>query len=232
MPPNLIREVAEAGSRLVAERNNYTYTQTFKFYEMRNGARVGRYEEVRDITFTAAGERIERYRRRPRKLLDRMRLTEEDFRDLRDVNPFVLNTDTLWSYRVSYQGVEQTGGEQCHVLRVRPRQILVGQRFFDGRLWVSTEHGNIVLAAGRPVPQIHRIEDSNLFPGFETRYEPVDGQHWFPVRTVADDVLPFPSGNQRVQVFIEYSDYKRFTSTSSVTFNDQDIPQDASEGGP
>lgn len=232
MPADLVRDVAAAGSRLVAERNNYTYTQAFKFYEVRKGARAGRYEEIRDITFTATGERIERYRKRPLKLLDRMRLTEEDFRDLRDVNPFVLNTETLWFYRVSYKGVERAGGEQCHVLRVRPRQVLAGQRFFDGLLWVSTEHGNVVLAAGRPVPQIHRIEESNLFPGFETRYEPVDGEHWFPVRTVADDVLPFPSGNQRVQVFIEYSDYQRFTATSSVTFNDQDPTREASEGGP
>ncbi len=220
MPEDLVRSVAEAGSRLVAERDHYTYTQTFKFHEIRKGAPVGRYEEIRDITFTGTGERLERHRKPPLMRLDRMRLTDEDFRDLRDVNPFVLTTDTLRFYRVRYKGIEPVDGTQCHVLQVRPRQILSGQRFFDGLVWVGVEHGQVLRVAGRPVPQIHRMEDSNLFPGFETRYEPVDGEHWFPARTKGDDILPFPSGNQRVRILIEYTNYKRFTASSTVTFGE------------
>lgn len=220
MPKDLIRDVAESGSRLVAERDHYTYTQTFKFWEIKNGMRVGRYEEIRDITFTGTGEREERHRKRPILQLSRLRLTDEDFRDLRDVNPFVLTLETLRFYKVGYKGIEPVGDEECYVLQLRPRQILYGQRFFDGLVWVGAEHRQVVRAAGRPVPQIHRMEDSNLFPGFETRYEPVDGKHWFPVRTAADDILPFPSGHQRVRLLIEYSDYKRFTATSTVTFGD------------
>ncbi len=222
MPDGLVRSVAEAGSRLVKERDHYTYTQTFRFHEIRRGARPGRYEEVRDITFTGTGERLERHRKPPLMRLARMRLTEEDFRDLRDVNPFVLTTDTLRLYRVRYKGVEPVDDTPCHVLQVRPRQILYGQRFFDGLIWVAVEHGQVVRVAGRPVPQIHRLQDSNLFPRFETRYEPVDGEHWFPVRTAGDDILPFPSGSQRVKILIEYSDYKRFTANSTVTFGKMD----------
>ena len=220
MPETLVREVAEAGSRLVAERDRYTYTQRFRFWEIRGGAPMGRYEEVRDITFTGDGERVERHRRRPILRLQRLRMTDEDFRDLRDVNPFVLTKETLRFYKVGYKGVEQIDGQDCHVLALRPRQILYGQRFFEGLAWVGVDHRQVIRIAGRPVPQIHRIENSNLFPGFETRYEPVDGEHWFPVRTEGDDVLPFPSGHQRVRLLIEYSDYKRFTATSTVTFGD------------
>ena len=219
MPVDLIRNVAQLGSKLVAERDHYTYTQTFKFYEMRKGVQAGRYEEVREVTFTGTGERVERHRKPPIVRLHRMRLTDEDFSDLRDVNPFVLTSESLRFYRVRYKGMEEVDGEPCHVLQMRPRQILYEQRFFDGLLWVSASHGNVVLVAGRPVPQIHRIENSNLFPGFETRYAPVDGEHWFPVRTFGDDILPFPSGNQRVRIQIEYFDYKRFTATSTVTFD-------------
>ena len=228
MPESLIREVAEAGSRLVAEREHYTYTQSFKFWEIKNGVRVGRYEEIRDITFTGTGERDERHRMRPVRQLRRLRMTDEDFRDLRDVNPFVLTSETMRFYKVGYKGIEQVGNEDCHVLHLRPRQILYGQRFFDGLVWVGVEHRQVVRAAGRPVPQIHRIEESNLFPGFETVYEPVDGEHWFPVRTAGDDILPFPSGHQRVRLLIEYSDYKRFTATSTVTFGD--VPEKPSDG--
>ena len=220
MPEGLIREVAQSGSRRVAERDHYTYTQTFKFWEINKGVPTGRYEEVRDITFTGTGERAEHHRKRPILQLRRLRLTDEDFRDLRDVNPFVLTSETLRFYKVGYKGIERVGDRDCYVLRLRPRQILYEQRFFDGLAWVDVEHRQVVRAAGRPVPQIHRMEDSNLFPGFETRYEPVDGKHWFPVRTAGDDILPFPAGHQRVRLLIEYSDYKRFTATSTVTFSD------------
>lgn len=226
MPLDLVRSVAEAGSRLVAERDNYTYTQRFRFVEFTGGVPGGRYEEVRDITFTGTGEREERHRRKPIMQLKRMRLTEEDFRDLRDVNPFVLTRETLRFYKVGYKGIEQVDGQDCHVLAVRPRQILYGQRFFDGLLWVGVEHGQVVRAGGRPVPQIHRIEDSNLFPAFITDYQPIDGKHWFPVRTEGDDILPFPTGNQRVKVLIEYSDYKRFSATSTVTFGEPSTGKD------
>ena len=220
MPLDLIRSVAEAGSRLVAERDNYTYTQRFRFVEFKGGMPGGRYEEVRDITFTGTGEREERHRKKPIMQLKRMRLTEEDFRDLRDVNPFVLTRETLRFYKVGYKGIEKVDGIDCHVLAVRPKQILYGQRFFDGLIWVGVEHGQVVRAGGRPVPQIHRIEDSNLFPAFITDYQPIDGKHWFPVRTEGDDILPFPTGNQRVKVLIEYSNYKRFSASSTVTFGE------------
>ena len=108
---------------------------------------------------------------------------------------------------------------------MRPRQILDGQRFFEGLLWVSADGRQVVRAAGRPVPQVHRVKNSNLFPAFETDYEPIDGKHWFPVRTVGDDILPFPSGMQRVQIEVKYSDYKRFTATSTLTFERQESPQ-------
>lgn len=224
-----MRSVAETGSRLVAERDNYTYTQTFKFYEIKNGVRVGRYEEIRDITFTGTGERVERHRRKPIERLARIRMTPEDFRDLRDVNPFVLTTDTISFYRVRYKGTEPVDSMECHILELRPRQVLYGQRFFEGLVWVGVEHGQVVRAAGRPVPQIHRMEESNLFPAFVTHYEPVEGGHWFPVRTEGDDILPFPSGSQHVRMLIEYTGYKRFTASSKVTFDDPDDPAAATK---
>lgn len=218
MPAGFVRKVAETGSRLAAERDHYTYTQSFELQELERGVPVGRYKEIRDITFTGNGERDERHRKRPIRQLRRLRLTEEDFRDLRDVNPFVLTLETLPFYEVRYKGAERVDALDCHVLGLRPRQILAGQRFFDGVLWADAEAGQVVRAAGRPVPQIHRMRDSNLFPSFTTHYEAIDGQHWFPVRTVGDDTLPFPSGNQRVRLRIEYSRYQRFTASSTIEF--------------
>ena len=220
LPDGLVRRVAELGTKLVEERSHYAYTQSVKFHEIHKGGLAGRYEEVRDITFTPEGGRHERFRSPPIIQLRRLRMTEEDFRDVREVNPFVLTLETLRFYKVRYKGLELIDGVECHTLQLRPRQILYGQRFFDGLVWVGTENGQVIRIAGKPVPQIHGIEESNLFPAFTTRYDPVDGEHWFPTRTEGDDILPFPSGHQRVRLLIEYTNYKRFTASSSVVFGE------------
>lgn len=48
----------------------------------------------------------------------------------------------------------------------------------------------------------------------------MDGKYWFPQQTVADDTLHFRSGPQRIRMIIRYSDYKKFSAESTVTFED------------
>ena len=219
-PADLMRRVAANGSRFERELDRYTYRQTFHFFEMdRRGTPVGDYLEVRDVTFNPAGERIEEFIKGPVERLKRMRLTAEDFRDLREVQPFVLTEDTLWLYEWKYQGEEEREGRTCYVIRVSPRQVLEGQRLLDGQLWIDRESLQVVEAAGQPVPQFFRTEGANLFPRFSTLYEPIDGEFWFPVRTVADDTLPFPTGLQRVRYEIEFENYRRFSADTTINFD-------------
>lgn len=218
-PPDLLKRVAAQGTLFETELGNYTYRQTFEFFELdKKGGPRGHYKETRDILFTPAGERTEEFVRRPVNTLQSMRLTEEDFRDLRDVQPFVLNEDNLWNYEATYKGIESVDGEICYVYRLQPRQVLDGMRLLDGMMWVSREHEQVVRVAGKPVPQIYRESGDNLFPRFTTIYRPVDGKFWFPVKTVAKDTLAFRSGLQRVQYMIDFEGYKRFTAESSVQF--------------
>ncbi|MBI3665748.1 MAG: hypothetical protein HY236_05890 [Acidobacteria bacterium] len=106
----------------------------------------------------------------------------------------------------------------CFLFRLAPKQVLDGQRLFEGHIWVSEKDRQIVRAEGRPVPQILRSKGENLFPHFTTIYRPIDGKYWFPVRTLADDTLYFRTGPQRVRLIIRYDDYKRFSAESTVQF--------------
>jgi hypothetical protein len=107
------------------------------------------------------------------------------------------------------------------VLQVRPRQILAGQRLFDGLLWVSKKDYSIVRTNGKAVPEIRsKVKDENLFPRFTTIWKPIDGQHWFPVYTYADDTLDFRVGPQRIRLTIRYSEYKKFGAESTVKFGE------------
>jgi hypothetical protein len=218
-PRDLIRKIAANGSLFQRELGNYTYRQTFEFLELDSrGVSRGRYREVRDVLLTPAGERSEEFVGKPFDGLKQMRLTEEDFRDIRDVQPFVLTEENLWNYETEYKGIESVDGALCYVFRLRPRQVLEGQRLLDGLLWVSREHLQAVKVSGEPVPQIYREAGDNLFPRFTTFYHAVDGKFWFPVKTFADDVLNFRSGPQRVRYTIDFDGYKRFRSDSTIQF--------------
>jgi hypothetical protein len=217
-PPNLARLVAHRETETEAERNQYMYRQSVILDELdEHGAAHGGYKEVRDIIFSPAHERSEELVGKPENRLQSLLLTEEDFHDIRDIQPLVLTEDQLWNYETKFRGEETMDDVDCWVLQVRPRQILSGQRFFDGLVWVDKKQYNIVRLEGRAVPQIRTMKSENLFPRFTTLRKPVDGVHWFPVYTYADDKLEFRTGPQRERLRISYSNYKRFGAVSTFT---------------
>jgi hypothetical protein len=155
---------------------------------------------------------------KPSSTLNRLKLTDEDFRDIREVQPFLLTGDQTFLYETTYRGEETVDSVDCFVIRIRPRQILQGQRLFDGMLWVAKQDYSIVRSEGQAVPQIVTTKNENLFPHFTTLRQKVDGGFWFPVTTYADDTLYFRSGPQRIRLTIRYSDYRKFGADSKITF--------------
>lgn len=217
-PANLAKLVAHRETETEAERNEYTYRQTVTIEELDDhGGMRGQYRETRDIIFSPKHERTEQLIGKPQNGLKYLIMTEEDFRDIRDIQPLVLTEDRLWNYETKLRGEENIDGVDCWVMAVRPRQILEGQRFFDGLLWVDQKEYNIVRMQGQAVPQIRSMKSENLFPRFTTIRKPVDGKHWFPIYTYADDTLQFRTGPQRERLRISYSEYKRFAAESTFT---------------
>jgi len=215
-PPNLAKLVAHRETETVAERNEYTYRQTFTLQELDgSGASRGEYKEVRDIIFSPAHERTEELIGKPSNSLKLIKLTDEDFRDIREIQPLTLSEEQLWNYDTRIRGDEVMDDVDCWVLQIKPRQILEGQRFFEGLLWVDKKGYNIVHLQGRAVPQIYSRGQENLFPRFTTIRKPVDGKHWFATFTYADDTLEFRNGPQREKLTIAYSNYQRFSATST-----------------
>jgi hypothetical protein len=217
-PENLPRLVAHRESETERERNEYTYRQTVTLEELDDhGGMRGMYKEVRDIIFSPKHERSESLIGQAQNSLKFLILTPEDFRDIRDIQPLVLTEDRLWNYETKFRGEETMDDVDCWVLQVRPRQILGDLRFFEGTLWIDKKDYNIVRMEGKAVPEIRTMKSENLFPRFTTIRKPVDGTHWFPIYTYADDTLHFRTGPQRERLRISYSDYKRFGAESTFT---------------
>jgi hypothetical protein len=204
-----------------AERSQYTYRQIVVLEELdKRGGKAGEYRETRDIIFSPQGTRTEQIIDSPSTTLQRLRLTEEDFRDIREIQPFVLTEDMMFVYETKYRGTERMDDIDCFVLQVRPRQILHGMRLFEGLLWIHPEDFSIVRMEGQAVPQILGTKQENLFPRFTTIRRPIDGKYWFPVHTYANDALPFRTGPIRIRLTIRYSDYKRFGAESQIKFGE------------
>jgi hypothetical protein len=220
-PRDLARLIAAREAENREARGHYTYRQMVQIEEFdRKSKPAGLFRMVQDIVFSPSGERTEQEVGRPLDRLQRLRLTEEDYEDIRSVQPFLFTTDELWLYETRFKGEENVDGMDCWVMTVRPRQVLTGQRLFDGTFWVHKADLSVVRSHGRAVPQILSRKQENLFPAFTTLREKVDGKHWFPVHTHADDVLPFSSGALRMRMTIQYSDYKRFGAESVITFEE------------
>ena len=216
-PANLAKLVAHRESETQTERNEYTYRQTVTIQELdEHGTARGEYKEVRDVTFSPAHERSEELIGKPTNGLKSLVMTAEDFHDIREIQPLVLTEEELWNYDTKFRGDEVMDDVDCWVLQVKPRQILQGQRFFEGMIWVDKKDYNIVRLQGQAVPQIRSTQQENLFPHFTTVRKPIDGKHWFATVTYADDTLQFRTGPLRERLSIAYSQYKRFSATSTI----------------
>src|SRR5438270_5513288 len=116
-PMDLAKRAATRETATESERAQYTYRQSVSINDY-----SGEYRETRDIIFSPEGERTEVPIGKPSNNLRRLLLTEEDFRDIREVQPMLLTRDTLWLYDSKFRGEDSENGIDCWLLEIRPRQ--------------------------------------------------------------------------------------------------------------
>ncbi|HEU0119974.1 MAG TPA: hypothetical protein VFQ91_05565 [Bryobacteraceae bacterium] len=217
----MARRAAERESASESVRLQHMYLQKVLIEEMSSkGSKAGEYREHREVIFSPAGERSEKVVGRPVQALARLILTEEDFRDLREIQPLLLTKDRLWLYTTTYRGEETVQQTPCWVLEVKPRQILDGQRLFQGLMWISQSDFSVVQSEGQAVPEILGTKKENLFPRFRTIRRRMPDGFWFPVLTVADDTLPFRNGPLRLRMRVEYANYQKFGTETVIRFEE------------
>lgn len=218
-PPDLLRQVAQREAETEQVRGQYLYKQSVQLEEFgQRGQVTGSYKEHREVIFSPSGERSEQFAQKPEPHLKRLILTDEDFDDIRNIQPLLLTPDLLPRYQVKFRGEEVVDGIECWVLGVQPKQILQGVRMFEGDVWVDKKSLGVVRMSGQAVPPIYSQGHENLFPRFTTIRKALDGAHYFPVLTYAHDTLPFRSGPLTIKLWIRYSDYKKFGSETTITF--------------
>jgi len=228
----IIKTFASNEADFAKARENYTYRQTARIQELdRAGNVTGRWETVADIVFSAAGKRTEKVVRAPIPSLKNIQLTPEDLQDLKNVQPFVLTTEHIPDYHIRYLGKERLDEIDCHAFAVKPKEMIKGERYFSGIVWVDDQDLQVVKTYGRGVG----IAKNQAFPKFETFRQQIDGKYWFPTYTIAEDTLYFTDSSQRIRQVVRYDDYKQFAAESRIIDDAQEVPSApplAPPGGP
>ena len=198
-------------------RDNYTYHQINKVQQLDPDENViGIYQQEWDILYDDSGGRIERVTYAPPDTLKGLIVTKEDLESMRNVQPFVLTSDELNEYDVKYLGHVKVDEITAYVFSIRPKELVKGRIYFQGRVWVDDRDLQIVKSEGKTVPELKTKKGENLFPRFITYREQIDGKFWFPTFTMADDTLYFANGPIHIKQVIKYTDYKQFRSTTKV----------------
>jgi hypothetical protein len=240
--PQIIEKIGKQESAFAAARAEYTFRQDVKFNTISEdtGRPDGEYHQVTDISFDDTGKRQEHVVFAPQNTIQRVIMTENDFKDIEKRLPFVLTAPELPDYDLTYLGKQHVDELDTYVFDVKPKTLVKNHRYFQGKVWVDQQDDEIVLINGITVPQDMRPGHEDLSPPYTTYYEQVDGKYWFPVYTKAEGTLHFAaqrgalSQDVHVKTIVKYTDYKRFHTNVTIHYGDEvlDNKPDSKPGAP
>jgi hypothetical protein len=230
-PQQIIEKFAARETLFNLARQNYTFRQTVKVDTLAEDTnRIdGEYQQVTDITFNREGKREEHVVFAPQNTLERVLMTPADFDEIEHRLPFILTTEDLPKYDITYLGRQHIDELDTYVFSAAPKTFEKGKRYFQGKVWVDQQDFQIVLVNGITVPQDKRKGHEDLSPPFTTYYEQVDGKYWFPTYTKAEGNLHFVaqegalSQDVHMRNIVKYTDYKQYHATARIIYNGEDI---------
>jgi hypothetical protein len=230
-PQQIIDKFAARETLFNLARQNYTFRQTVKVDTLDEDTNKvdGEYQQVTDITFNSDGKRDEHVVFAPQNTLQRVLMSPADFQDIEHRLPFILTTEDLPQYDITYLGRQHIDELDTYVFSATPKVMEKNHRYFQGKVWVDQQDFQIVLVNGKSVPDDKRKGHEDLSPPYTTYYEQVDGKYWFPTYTKAEGELHFTGGNGylsqdvHLRTIVKYTDYKQYHATARIIYNGEDI---------
>ena len=158
-PQQVITKFAARESEFAKARENYTFRQTVKVDTISDdtGRPDGEYQQVTDITFNDDGKRAEHVVFAPQNTLERVIMSPVDFDEIEHRLPFILTTEDLPKYDISYLGRQKVDDLDTYVFTAGPKTLEKGKHYFEGKVWVDQQDFQIVLVNGKTVPQDMQI---------------------------------------------------------------------------
>lgn len=218
----IIRKFSAQESVLREAQTHYTYTQDVSVQTLVGEEVDGEFRRVLEISYSG-GVRKENVKFAPQPTLRRISMSKQDFDDIDNRTPFVLNQEDLPQYNLLYAGRQKVDELETYVFDAAPKTLEPGKRYFQGRIWVEVHDLTVVKSCGKNVPdeapqpqkkskkkRNQQPPQENVSPTFVTYRELIDGKYWFPTYVRADEDLQFAySDGVHVREVIKYQDYRR-----------------------
>jgi hypothetical protein len=238
-PDEIVKQFAAKETQFRHALDNYTYQRDVRIQTINDDGKVdGEYRQVVQITFDSQGRKSEHVTFAPQNTLERIQMSPADVSDIEQRLPFVLTTEDVGQYNLTYVGRQKVDEVDCYIFDVAPKVMEKGKRYIKGRIWVDQKDLQIVITSAKNVPDDMRKGHEDLSPPFTTYREQVDGKYWFPVYTKADAELHFSGGNGymsqdvHIRQIVRYTDYKQFRSNIKVLFQGQDVTNNTGQPQP
>ncbi len=207
----LIQKFAAQETKVRDARSHYIYTQDVLVQTLNGIAVDGQFHEITNVSYDDKGKRIENVTFSEVPTLQGLQLSAQDADDIRVFMQWILTTDQLPDYKLTYAGQQHVDDLDTYVFHVEPVKEEKNKRYFQGRVWVDNRDLQVAKLCGKSVPeQIPRkkkdpIEVRPTFVGYR---QLVDG-YWFPAYTRVDDTLRFGVQSIHLREIVKFKDYKR-----------------------
>jgi outer membrane lipoprotein-sorting protein len=207
----LIQKFAAEETRVNQARAHYTYTQDVLVQTLDEKAVDGQFHEIATVSYDDKGRRAEHVSFAEQSTLRGLQLTPEDMDDVHIFMPWILTTDEVPQYKLTYAGQQHVDDLDTYVFHVEPKKEEKNKRYFQGRIWVDNRDLQIVKLCGKSVPEVVHVKKHrplDIRPTFVGYRQLVDGL-WFPAYARVDDTLHFQMQAIHLREIVKFTGYKR-----------------------
>jgi len=215
----LIQRFSAEETKVKEARTHYIYTQDVQVQTLNDKGTVdGQFHEIATVSYDDKGKRSEKVTFGEQSTLRQVQLTQSDFDDIRVFMPWMLTTDEVPQYTLTYAGQQHVDDLDTYVFHVEPTKEEKGKRYFEGRVWVDNRDFQIVKLCGKSVPDVVHVKKQqpmDIRPTFVGYRQLVDG-HWFPAYARVDDTLHFQLQAIHLREIVKLTGYKRASTGAAA----------------
>ena len=222
---NIIRKFTRGEALFRQALNIYAFDRSATVQTIGMGGQVtGTFRLDSFMTFTEAGDRIQKVRFAPVSTITEVEIRQNDLDNMNGIDIFAIDPKNMPKYNFTYLGKEKIDELDLFVFEATPKVIpnvkKSTEKLFTGRIWVDDKDYLIVKTKGKAVPE----DKHERFAVMETWRENIDGKYWFPSYTSSDDELVFDTGQVvKMRVRMKYTNY-RVGRTDVKIVEEEDVP--------
>ena len=217
-PEELIQKFTTQETKLRELRTHYSYTQDVLVQTLDGTAVDGQFHQITQVSYDDKGKRLDNvtYSEEPTM---RIKLSATDMEDIRVFMPWILTTDEVAQYNLTYAGQQHVDDLDTYVFHVVPKKEEKNTRYFQGRIWVDNRDLQIVKLCGKSVPDAVHVKKNqtlDIRPTFVGYRQFIDA-NWFPAYARVDDTLHFGVQSIHVREIVKFTGYKRVDTASTAS---------------